>query len=353
MKITPSFFFEKLQCAYNDSLPFVAYRYPFANTIKASIQKNDTVYYTNDYTEQGFVFAPFDDRKPAILFPLSESEILATTTIGLDKEAITAIGKFNYSPLPEETQLTYQNLIQKSIDFLKTTKVKKVVMSRRQVVDYPSFRLIETFKKVLVTYANALVYIWFHPKIGLWIGATPETLLKVRGTTFTTMALAGTQVYRGKVAVVWQQKEIEEQQFVTDYIVEKLINVSISKPTTIRAGSLLHLCTTISGELSQGLTLHKLIRLLHPTPAVCGLPQQEAKKFILENEGYQREFYTGFLGEINIDNTSSLFVNLRCMQVLDGQLTIYIGGGITKDSIPEKEWEETVAKSQILLKALV
>ena len=88
----------------------------------------------------------------------------------------------------------------------------------------------------------------------------------------------------------------------------------------------------------------------HPTPAVCGLPAKKAKNFILENENYNREFYSGFLGEINIPKStknkkSHLFVNLRCMSLENNIARIYVGGGITKDSIPEKEWEETVSKS--------
>lgn len=108
---------------------------------------------------------------------------------------------------------------------------------------------------------------------------------------------------------------------------------------------------------------------MHPTPAVCGLPKDISKAFILKNENYNREFYTGFLGELNIKerksrnvnrhniendayasvkNVSNLYVNLRCMQLVNNHAIVYIGGGITKDSIPEKEWEETVSKSQVI-----
>ena len=115
--------------------------------------------------------------------------------------------------------------------------------------------------------------------------------------------------------------------------------------------------------------LQKLIYTLHPTPAVCGLPKIEAMQFILDNESFNREFYTGFLGELNkevkvqprtgklnIENraftynkrASHLFVNLRCMQIKDNELKIYVGGGITKDSVSNKEWEETLTKSLLL-----
>jgi isochorismate synthase len=73
-----------------------------------------------------------------------------------------------------------------------------------------------------------------------------------------------------------------------------------------------------------------VISVLHPTPAVCGLPKQEAKDFILENEGYDRKYYTGFLGELNKEAfnketlKSDLYVNLRCMKIKDNQAHLYV-----------------------------
>ncbi|HNQ28353.1 MAG TPA: chorismate-binding protein, partial [Aquaticitalea sp.] len=169
-------------------------------------------------------------------------------------------------------------------------------------------------------------------------------------------------------------KEKEEQQIVTDFIVEGLHKsvdkIEVSEVQTVRAGHLLHLKTDILATIHPK-TFHMgaLLEQLHPTPAVCGLPKSIAKRFILQNEQYDREYYTGFLGELNfkekllrnpngrnIENNayasvklvSQLYVNLRCMQLKDNQVSVYVGGGITKDSVPEKEWEETVSKSQII-----
>jgi isochorismate synthase len=82
------------------------------------------------------------------------------------------------------------------------------------------------------------------------------------------------------------------------------------------------------------------------------MPQEKAKQFILKNEPYNREFYTGYLGEINNQKKSWLFVNLRCMQIYYQNFKIYVGGGITKDSKAEKEWEETELKSRTLLSVI-
>jgi isochorismate synthase len=247
-------------------------------------------------------------------------------------------------------------LVEKALDKINYNELKKVVVSREEEVILTSFDLLVIFKKLLIKYINAFVYVWYHPKVGLWFGASPETLLSISDANFRTMSLAGTQVYKAN-EVVWKKKEREEQQLVTSFIENQLEslsnNLSIDKAETIKAGNLLHLRTSVKGTLNTSSSIKELIRALHPTPAVCGLPRETAKKFIQQNENYKRTFYTGFLGELNIKNQySSLFVNLRCM-CIEGEIAIiYVGGGITKDSNAKKEWEETIAKSKTMKKVL-
>ncbi|MDH5413389.1 MAG: chorismate-binding protein, partial [Flavobacteriaceae bacterium] len=311
-------------------------------------------HYRIDFEDSGFIFAPFDDKKKAILFPCISSEIYETNLSGVTFPKISVNDKsFNESLKEKEI---YLQLVQKGIKFLNESDCKKVVLSRKKSLEYANIKPSNIFKKLLKLYENAMVYIWFHPKVGLWLGATPETLLKVDKDEFSTVALAGTQEYEGSLDVTWLQKERTEQQFVTDFILEKFKDTSsvtvVSKPRTIRAGNIVHLCTTISGKLSDRLRLTTLLKELHPTPAVCGVPKSSSKEFILSNEGYDRSFYTGFLGELNINDSSNLYVNLRCMQVEDDKINLYVGGGITLDSKDEKEWEETVAKSKVLMAVL-
>lgn len=200
------------------------------------------------------------------------------------------------------------------------------------------------------------------------MGATPEQLLKVKDFDIETVALAGTKVNKGKEATVWKSKEQEEQQFVTQFILENIKSfVSeevVSSPYTVEAGNLLHIKTDISAKLNEKSDLGEVLKVLHPTPAVCGYPKLIAKNFILENEGYDREYYAGFLGELNMNfaigksEYSDLYVNLRCMKIdIASNLAmvkanLYIGCGITKDSNPEKEFLETVNKSMTMKKIL-
>ena len=79
----------------------------------------------------------------------------------------------------------------------------------------------------------------------------------------------------------------------------------------------------------------------------------EALSFIQQHEGYDREFYSGYLGPVNVGNKTHLFVNLRCMKIQNNVATLYAGGGITEDSEPEKEWQETEMKCQTMLLSLI
>jgi isochorismate synthase len=91
-----------------------------------------------------------------------------------------------------------------------------------------------------------------------------------------------------------------------------------------------------------------MLDLLHPTSAVCGMPRKEAHEFLQENEGFDRSFFAGFLGPVNIEGETSIFVNLRTASFNGGRAILYAGAGVTEDSDPEKEWEETELKCQII-----
>lgn len=368
--MTSKDFFSYISEHYNKNLPFVAYSLPNTFETKAVLQKDKALYKIEDYNETGFVFAPFDIRKDAILMPYSKSRTLLTLDdIVIEKEE----EKVHFDINNDEPH--HLHLVEKGIESINKGELQKVVLSRKETLDL-EFPLdpLKVFKTLLNNYNSAFVYCWYHPKVGMWLGATPETLLSVERNRFSTMALAGTQDYVGTLDVNWSSKEIEEQKMVSKYV-EKVLqehikDIEVSEVQTVKAGKLLHLRTDISGEfIDHSKSIQKLILKLHPTPAVCGLPKIDAMQFILDNEHYNREFYSGFLGELNketkvqprsgrrnIENTAytfnkrstNLFVNLRCMQLQGSKAILYVGGGITKDSNPENEWLETVNKTNTI-----
>lgn len=349
-------FFSKIKLHKAQNLPFVLYSKPNTSNFVGILQQNDTLYKVSDYSEKGFVFASFDEKQ-LVLIPESESEI-----IRIDKEITTfeSIERDDLNLNPEAKK-QFEDLVSQGIEAIKNDEFKKVVLSRSEIVNLTEFDFVTTFQHLIQLYPTTFTYCFYHPKVGFWMGATPEQLLKANGNIFETTALAGTQKANTETEIIWQQKEKDEQQYVTDFIVKRLreftASVVVSEPYSFKAGSIWHIKTDISGVLKDNSTLKEVIDTLHPTPAVCGLPKKKSKAFILENENYDRTFYTGFLGELNSsfagNNISSdLFVNLRSMQIQENKAVLYMGCGITRESIPEKEWEESVNKSMTMKRVL-
>lgn len=367
---TSEVFFNRIQKQYSDKLPFVVYRKPDSEELNALFQINEVVYKVDTYHETGFVFAPFDATSKSILIPLTFSEEMKILYLNVES---VSTKHFEFD-INQEEKKQHIKLIEEGILSIKNQEFQKVVLSRQEVVNISEVNLISLLEKLLNKYPLAFVYCWYHPKIGLWLGATPETLMKIEGNQFSMMALAGTQDYKDSLDVIWQKKERQEQQIVTDFIIEKIKplaeSIKISEVETVKAGNLLHLKTMVTARIkTENLNLKEIISDLHPTPAVCGFLKLKAKQFILKHEHYNREFYAGYLGELNyekkliprsskrnIENRAyavtkkctQLYVNLRCMQIKDNKALVYVGGGITKESDSEKEWDETVSKSMVI-----
>ena len=345
--------FQKASTHFQENLPFVLYAKPNSNAVIGFFQQNNELHLTVDFSKKGFVFANFIGSQ-TILFSEDECEVLH------EKFELNAdLFHTEKSKLSTDGKEAFQFLVEKGIKAIEKGKFEKVVLSRKETLVEKNFKFLEVYQNMLSTYPNAFRYCWFHPEVGMWMGATPEQLLKVEDSKFKTVALAGTQKYDANTEAIWEKKEKQEQQFVTDFILNELKAESASlnqtEPYTFQAGTIVHLKTDINGVFKSDFNLKKVIKVLHPTPAVCGLPKEETKDFILGNEGYDRKFYAGFLGELNFSdsaNDSDLFVNLRCMEIQHNQIHLYIGCGITKDSDPEMEYFETANKAMTMKEIL-
>ncbi|MDC8001596.1 isochorismate synthase [Aequorivita todarodis] len=344
---------EKISKHYSKKLPFVVFSLPESNSLNAFFQKDAKQITIEKLTENGFVFAPFDSKETSFFIPEKDSESLQCEFIKHNVEVMPVA-------IPKETEGKdgYVKLLGKAVETIKKRAANKIVISRKKDFKLKDFSIEKLTERLFSIYPTAFRYIWYHPKTGLWCGATPETLVQIENNSFKTMALAGTQPITNRTPVYWGPKEMDEQQLVTDSIIDSLQRVTavlkVSKPHTHQAGSLLHLRTDITGILKNGkATLTTIATALHPTPAVCGSPKKFSKEFILKNEGYNREFYTGFLGPI-LENgqSASLMVNLRCMKIEGNSARVFVGGGITIGSQPEDEWNETQNKMQTMLQVL-
>lgn len=350
--------FLKVKIHQEQKLPFVLFCKPNSASIVGMFQKNDHVYFLEDFSEKGFVFAPFDASEIPFI-PLEYADVYVDRYQPDNFFVNQDVTNYNVSAGKD----FFEALVSKAILAIQNQEFIKVVLSRKEEIPNSLFDIESMLKKMICLYPSAFNYLFFHPKIGTWIGATPEQFLKVDANVLKTVALAGTQIVTQSKTVIWQDKEVIEQQLVTDFIVESLENkvkeITISSPYSERAGNLWHIKTDIAAILKSKKALRKIITALHPTSAVCGLPKKAAKQFIRENEGYNREYYAGYLGEMNIDlmtfNTAKtdLFVNLRCMKITKDKAQLFVGCGITKDSNPEAEYLETVNKSMTMKRIIL
>ena len=273
-----------------------------------------------------------------------------------------------YQYSESETQIEFENKLVKPVSIekdeylekaqgilsvLQNKEAEKVVFSRVKSIELPTFDLIEAFESLEINYPSAFVYCFQDPILGTWLGASPEKLLTVENNQAKTVSLAGTR--EKSSSVPWSQKEYREQEIVTEYISKELHSLGLSciytgLPIEEFAGPLKHLKTEIFFEL-QNKSVAEVLGKLHPTPAVCGTPKNKAIKVIQDTEAHNRELYAGVIGYLN-KNAACLYVNLRCSKWFGNEGFLFVGGGYTKDSILENEWNETENKSKTLLNVL-
>lgn len=361
---------------YQANLPFVVYHEPHHQSVKVCLQQNSKLYHvSNMATDQGFVFSPFNKDQEPIIFPESECQRFQFSFKEFAEHSPKPTTRPNLPVNLAEAE-HYQELVKKAVREIEHSSLEKVVTSRpiKLTVEVTDFSALA--HRLMHEYPDAMSYIWFHPEVGLWAGASPEIFLKLNRDRLETMALAGTRNASEIEQYPFTTKEFEEQAFVTRHIIGQLSRycktVKQSDVQQAKAGSLLHLKTSIKAVVNPE-HLGQIIKDLHPTPAVCGLPVKFATQFLEQNEHYEREYYTGFFGELNlkeektrsnrrqntenqvfksITTSSHLFVNLRCMQLKPHQCVIYVGGGITEKSNPEDEWQETLNKAKTMLNVL-
>ncbi len=375
---------------------FAIYRLPYQKECTLMIQHEGEPLKLKSYTElngkRGFVMAPFavSPDQPILLIEADEvrsvdvsrkeeggkrkensTETLSSFLVESYNQIISP-SSFLLPPSSKESSLSSRQRYH--IDFsnfhsnLLNGEFQKIVLSRcvqepRREEQLP----ITLFQTACELYPRMFISLVYTPQSGMWLMATPEILLEGGGNDWHTIALAGTMKLEGESLsfdsppvkgetrlsdIAWTTKNIQEQRYVATYLMECLEHFSSQiteeGPYTARAANLVHLRSDFNFVLEDTRRIGELIRALHPTPAVCGLPKQQTFDFIRRNESQSRRYYSGFSGPFNPEVDTHLFVSLRCMQILDDCYCLYAGGGLLRDSEEDQEWEETEAKLETM-----
>ena len=298
--------------------------------------------------KSGFVIAPFAATEECPVLLLCPDEVM--------RHSLPYMKDYDYAPEGNllkrvSSRDTYNKDFNAFHSRISDGTFSKIVLAR-QSIDVientePPRRL---FERACRLYSNMFVALVSTPVSGTWLTATPELLLEGEQGEYRTIALAGTMGLWG--STLWSEKNKSEQQYVASYIEDCIGNFSdcCSKkgPYTVAAGDVRHLRTDFTFSLSDNQRIGDFLAALHPTPAVCGLPKQEAMQFILDNESVPRRYYSGFMGPLGIEATSHLYVSLRCMEICGNEYRLHAGGGLLADSEEEAEWNETESKMQTI-----
>ena len=198
-----------------------------------------------------------------------------------------------------------------------------------------------------------------------FVAATPERLLSCMNSEIISDAVAGTAPRAADEekdrqlgqALLRAPKTQHEHQLVVDTIQTALRNICVTlqptqRPKLKRLRGLQHLWTKVRGELKPGTDLFQAAAKLHPSAAVNGAPVQQAHSWLQSNESLARGWYTGAAGWIDANGNGELAVLIRCVQLKGRDAELYAGAGITAESDPQAEYEETELKFAAMLEAL-
>lgn len=361
---------------------FAIYRLPYQKECTLMIQHEGEPLKLKSYTElngkRGFVMAPFavSPDQPILLIEADDVRSENGTEIqdSYTKSLIPEIISHSTNPFHTPHSSNLSSRQRYHIDFsnfhsnLLNGEFQKIVLSRCVQEPRREEQLPMTlFQTACELYPRMFISLVYTPQSGMWLMATPEILLEGGGDDWHTIALAGTMKLEGESLsfdsppvkgearlsdIAWTTKNIQEQRYVATYLMECLEHFSSQiteeGPYTARAANLVHLRSDFNFVLEDTRRIGELIRALHPTPAVCGLPKQQTFDFIRRNESQSRRYYSGFSGPFNPEVDTHLFVSLRCMQILDDCYCLYAGGGLLRDSEEDQEWEETEAKLETM-----
>lgn len=300
----------------------------------------------------GFILSSFEDNELKMITKNLSFDFDSAEDVAIFDSYINRRQKLNLTSITDlsTSAETYERSFDAVMHKLKSKEATKIVLSAKQSIQTEK-SAFDIFTNIASKDNYEFAYLLHLTNGETWIGCTPEILLQKNSGSYSTISLAGTISNDGKQQ--WHEKEIREQQVVTDYITERLneikANITVGSTYSKAAGMIQHLCTDISFTSTESLST--LIRLLHPTPAVLGYPTSPALSAIKSAESHKRELYSGVVGfQSASTDEADIFVNLRCGKINKNSITLFAGGGIMPDSTKDNEWNEIKMKFETIKK---
>lgn len=324
---------------------------------------------TADYVLHEWTFVCSKEKCQLVIFKHSEARMYSSPALILDANTPVEEKDFvpawsSYEELPEHDEWT--EMMDKAQNLFHSEELQKIVLSRRKIFGYNEvLDPLAYFKQLLEKNNKAKSFRIYHqPRFGeAFLSITPEKLFALKGKSFESISLAASAP-RGKTEeedaaqetfLRSDEKLIREHSLVTEEIKTKLgplsDKLSIGELVTMKLPYIQHRQADIRAELKNEASALDLITLLHPTPAIGGLPWDKAKLRLKEIEPFVRGHYAAPVGVLSA-HESEMAVGIRSALIEADKITLYGGAGIVKGSDAEEEWIETGTKMNPFLKVV-
>lgn len=247
---------------------------------------------------------------------------------------------------------------------IRAGNLRKVVLAQALEVDLDTpIEIPDVLERLRRTHPECYRFLIEPTGAASFFGAPPERLVSLFGRRIETEALAGS-VARGDtpeadhdlMASLLEREKIQhEQGVVVDTLREQLAplgDVTVDEQTVRKLATIQHLRTPIRADLADDEHVLSIVEALHPTPAVGGLPPEQAWETIRETESFDRGWYAAPVGWFDADGDGEFAVAIRSGVASDRTVTLFAGNGIVADSDPDEEWEEVQLKYRPILDAL-
>ena len=256
----------------------------------------------------------------------------------------------------------WKNLVEKAKKEINNSNLEKIVVAEMKRESVDNFDLKSTILYMIEKYPNCTTYL-YKMKDSIFFGSTPEMIFEYTNKILKTEAIAGSIPNKGEKTEEIKRKFenttlIEEHKIVSEYIEKQLLKISSNKITRSdlevkKLNNINHLQSKIEVEIKDN-DFFEFISLLHPSPALAGFPVNDAKKWIKNNENFDRGLYAGSIGYVENDN-SNFYAALRCAMYNNSRSEIvsFAGNGIVKDSKVNYEIDELNSKFKAINESII
>ena len=256
----------------------------------------------------------------------------------------------------------WKNLVEKAKKEINNSNLEKIVVAEMKRESVDNFDLKSTILYMIEKYPNCTTYL-YKMKDSIFFGSTPEMIFEYTNKILKTEAIAGSIPNKGEKTEEIKRKFenttlIEEHKIVSEYIEKQLLKISSNKITRSdlevkKLNNINHLQSKIEVEIKDN-NFFEFISLLHPSPALAGFPVNDAKKWIKNNENFDRGLYAGSIGYVENDN-SNFYAALRCAMYNNSRSEIvsFAGNGIVKDSKVNYEIDELNSKFKAINESII